>query len=102
MNENASVLAVIDRLKPVPIIWDRFTENDDGLFVVYGWIARSDRQRDFVMFEQWRDYAVEECFCVTSSAKYSREITRLLYGSDEDHSDCIPIAQLLTQPAPGA
>lgn len=37
----------------IPVEWDRFTKTDDGFYVVYGWIARSDGQRDFVLFEMW-------------------------------------------------
>lgn len=77
----------------IPIVWDRFTKTDDGFYVVYGWIARADGQRDFVIFELW-EHEPEAVFCTTSSAKYSRRISEVLYGSADDHNDCRPIDEL--------
>lgn len=77
----------------IPVVWDRFTATDDGFYVVYGWIARSDGQRDFVIFELLENQP-EDVFCTTSSAKYSKRIMEVLYGSSDDHNDCQKIAEL--------
>jgi hypothetical protein len=66
--------------------WDRCTSSDVDM-AVYGWIARSDGQRDFVMVVFIAGSPHPESFA-TSSAKYSREIMRLLCGDDKGHIDC--------------
>lgn len=90
---NAVALITKKLANDIPVIWDRFT-SDDGFFVVYGWIARSDGQRDFLMISMDVDYPAEDVFFTTSSAKYSREIMKCLFGSDEDHNDCRKIEEL--------
>ncbi|MCX6217648.1 hypothetical protein [Spirosoma sp.] len=81
----------------IPVVWDRYTVTDDGFYVVYGWIARPDGQRDFVIFEMWDYEKPENVFCTTSSAKYSRLIGEVLYGSSDDHNDCRKIEELFTE-----
>lgn len=80
----------------VPVVWDRFTELD-GFFVVFGWLERPDGQRDFLLFEMQEGCPIGDVFYTTSSAKYSRSISMILYGADEDHNDCQRIADLLSR-----
>lgn len=77
-----------------PVIWDRFTETD-GYYVVYGWIARSDGQRDFLVIQMWNTDLPSEAFWITSSAKYSEDIERALSGNIQDHVPCRKIDELL-------
>jgi hypothetical protein len=78
--------AVMDKLPMVE--WDRCVRPGDGTFIVYGWIARSDGQRDFVVLSfLWPTDPTAALF-TTSSAKHSAEIARLLYGSEAEHIDC--------------
>lgn len=89
------VIEVAEKLKAaIPVEWDRFTKTDDGFYVVYGWIPRKDDQRDFVLFQMWDYEMPEEAFCTTSSAKYSEEISRVLYGSAADHNQCRNVTEL--------
>lgn len=78
----------------IPVKWDRFTDNGGNIFV-YGWIARKDGDRDFVVLDmtQKKDALYCNTF-VTSSAKYSREIMKHIYGNDESHTDCKKISEL--------
>ena len=47
---NASIKNYLESLsKLIPIEWDRFTEDEDGDFNIYGWIKSKDGQRDFVL-----------------------------------------------------
>lgn len=90
-----TIISVLEKLKEaIPVEWDRFTKTDDGFYVVYGWIARTDGQRDFVLFEMWDYERPENVFCTTSSAKYSEEIGRILYGSADGHNPCRKIDEL--------
>jgi hypothetical protein len=77
----------------IPINWDRYTSTDEGFYVVYGWIPRSDGDRDFLMIT-WDKSEPDEAWYTTSSAKYSRIIMRVLTGSDDDHNDCRNIKEL--------
>jgi len=90
---NPVIQIALSLASAVPVVWDRFTQTDDGFYVVYGWIARPDGQRDFVLFQLW-ETEPEDVFYTTSSAKYSRRIMEVLYGSAEEHNDCRPIADL--------
>jgi hypothetical protein len=80
----------------IPIIWDRFTKTEDGFYVVYGWIARLDGRADFIIFELWED-SPEDVFCTTSSAKFSKRVMEVLYGSAEGHNDCRKIEELFAE-----
>jgi len=78
-----------------PVLWDRYTLNDDSHFCLFGWFPRSDGQRDFlVVYGYDNNMDMNSLYYTTSSAKHTKEIQRLIYGSDEDHSDCIPINKL--------
>ena len=92
-----SILEVIKKLdESIPVVWDRFTKTDDGYYVVYGWIVRSDGQRDFIMFEMWEYEKPENVAYATSSAKFSRRISEILYGHADDHNECRKIEELWT------
>lgn len=78
------------------VTWDRCIVHDYPLYAdplgltVYGWIARDDGRSDFVVLESypWED----RLGYTTSSARYSAEIHRRLYGSDDGHTDCQRVA----------
>lgn len=74
-----------------PVTWDRFVKNDNQ-YISYGWIARKDGQRDFLVL--WFDEGCEmnEISFVTSSAKYSKPICEWM---GYVHTDCTPAAELL-------
>ena len=97
MNYVAQIITKIQ--ESIPVKWDRFTVNDDDYYVVYGWIARSDGDRDFlvVSMENYDSGNVFDVFYTTSSAKYSKQLCMILYGEDEGHSDCIKIEELFLQ-----
>lgn len=89
-----SVIDIVEKLKiAIPVEWDRYT-NDDGYYIVYGWILRTDGQRDFLMIAMWETDPPEAVFYTTSSAKYSRKIAEVIYGSADDHNDCRKIDDL--------
>lgn len=71
-----------------PIKWDRYTESN-GYYNIYGWIARADGQRDFVLLQLlWFDGVTITGGVITSSAKYSKQIGQFIFG-DMPHNDCI-------------
>ncbi len=80
---------ILNRLPEV--VWDR-TAGDDERRVAFGWANRSERsedRRDFVVlvFEVGDGLAL-----VTSSARYSAEWHRRLFGPDgPDHQPCVRI-----------
>jgi len=82
-----------------PVKWDRWTKSDQETpyFCVYGWIARKDGQRDFLVVEMWEDQEINEAYFVTSSAKYSAMISELITGTKGDHNPCIKIEELFKQ-----
>ena len=76
------------------VLWDRFTVGEDGTrYIFYGWIKREDEYKDFVVMEYFTpEHDTYDGFSfVTSSAKWSEEICRIVYGHVEDHEDCIRI-----------
>lgn len=66
--------------------WDRCTLNSAGSGgVAFGWIDREDDGKaDFVVLL----FLGEQFGFTTSSAKYSREISKALLGTDDGHRDC--------------
>lgn len=77
----------------IPIEWDRFTE-EGGDYNIYGWIQRSDGQRDFVLLMLDRkDDKIKGGF-VTSSAKYSAAICQFMFNEEGDHEPCKKIVEL--------
>lgn len=67
--------------------WDRFWENEGGI-CVFGWIKRPDTHEDYVELRYNRkdDQGNFDFEYSTSSAKYSKEIGRLLGFTG--HVDC--------------
>jgi hypothetical protein len=63
--------------------WDRCTRSDEHC-TAFGWIFRDDDLADFVIVR----FADEGVWWATSSAKYSREISKRLLGTDATHHDC--------------
>ena len=59
--------------------WDRFVEFDDTI-IIYGWIDKSDSRKDFVTLQ-----VAPTVDFVTSSAKYSPIINKILGFTDEEH-----------------
>lgn len=74
--------------KVAPIKWDRYTVYKDR-FTLFGWIDRTDGQRDFVVIDFDDNCELKDISFVTSSAKYSEKIAELL---GMGHSDCIPFS----------
>jgi len=76
--------------------WDRFThwtEPDQAVWRIYGWIDRKDSHEDFVHLEFIQNFDSEEnshdvYFLGTSSSEYSEKIHETLYGEVQGHVDC--------------
>lgn len=64
---------------------DRYVSGLDYV-TAYGWISRPDGRADFVVLDQ--EEGRDAPIYWTSSARYSAEICRLLYGEETDHIDC--------------
>jgi len=78
------------------VTWDRLTIgdiDDDSYGQVFGWILRSDGQRDFVLITHWASW--DTVNFNTSSAKYSAEIDKILFGNNDDHGTCKLVEDLL-------
>lgn len=72
-----TVTEVLEKLNFVK--WDRFSG-----FFVFGWIEREDSYKDFVVVEFVNGNPV---MFVTSSKKYSKKISKLLY-LEVSHEKC--------------
>lgn len=85
---------VSDLLASLPFVkWDRFTvDEEENDYIFYGWIDREqDAYKDFVVLKIWLpdwEDRVEVLSFVTSSAKYSQQISDLLFGESETHNEC--------------
>jgi transposase-like protein len=69
--------------------WDRYTVGDwDGeqYVTVYGWIDRDDSHEDFAAVIFWPES--EGVYNLTSSAEHSEQLTELLHGETDGHSEC--------------
>lgn len=78
------------------VTWDRLTIgdlDDDSYGQVFGWIPRSDGQRDFVIVTSWASW--DTVNFNTSSAKYSEEINAILFGAGAEHGTCKRVEDLL-------
>lgn len=84
--ERDGALAMLESLTFVE--WDR-AGFDDMYIVVYGWIARSDGGRDFVLVTIDRSSGVGLEF-TTSSAKYTQELNNAFGMVLETHTPCVP------------
>jgi len=74
--------------------WDRVIP-DVGACLIYGWIEREkDSYKDFVILSiDILHMQIMEC--TTSSAKYSKEISKLCGFPEEEHTDCVKLADYL-------
>lgn len=93
------ITAFLERIKTVvPVEWDRFTYSSmserQGVYNIYGWIHRTDGQRDFLLLLLTQIDGYMYPNFVTSSAKYSKLINAFLFGENAPHSDCIKISEL--------
>lgn len=93
--EDVDIAAIEQQLAKLPFVqWDRFTRADfDGAPVIlYGWIERElDAYKDFVLLEL--DPLGEVQAVTTSSAKHSAEISKILFGDEEDHNECVRVEE---------
>ena len=73
--------------KVCPIEWDRFTKSKHET-TCFGWIARSDGGKDFIVLNFSNDAvnAKDVWFC-TSSAKY---LERFAKATNQSHTQCTP------------
>lgn len=76
------------------VAWDRLA-GDDETVNVFGWITRSDGQRDFALLRFAFDELGVDISFSTSSAKHSAEFTRRLFGPEVEHSDCERVSDVL-------
>jgi hypothetical protein len=74
-----SILASLDF-----VMWDRYAGSLDSEIHIYGWIARNDSYKDFVVLT-YKDTQVESF--ITSSEKYTEQIAKIL--GFENHGKCI-------------
>lgn len=72
--------------------WDRYVDRGDEVRV-FGWIAREDGARDFVILS----FSDEGVGIFTSSAKHTRTIARRLHGESTGHADCERVESLFTE-----
>jgi hypothetical protein len=73
------------------VLWDRCTIGDgEDVVEAFGWIARSDGQRDFVIIQVKHG---KPTYFTTSSAKYSRLIGDKLFP-ETNHVDCQRIEEV--------
>lgn len=81
--------------------WDRFVNlvETDQMIKLYGWIPREDGKNDYIQLEYYtKDHPIYEDFgFTTSSKKYTREISKILQGTDENHADCERIEEKFPQ-----
>lgn len=68
--------------------WDRCSPSE-GHELVFGWIYRDDSKSDFVAI-YWEG-GLRSAFVtgfVTSSAKFTREFSKAIFGTEAGHNDC--------------
>lgn len=85
-------LMQIDMKRMDFVQWDRFVFNREiGTVDLFGWIARKDMRRDFVLltYEKGLSRSWTTKYN-TSSAKYSKEIYRIL-ECEGGHIDCTKV-----------
>ena len=96
MNTKKQIMYLLALLEnAVPVSWDRYTMSDVGAYNIYGWIKRSDNERDFLLLQIINDESGLNVGYVTSSAKYTKEIGLLLFGENAPHNTCTKIEQLI-------
>ena len=80
-------------MRALPFVeWDR-TAGDDYYRMVFGWIDRPDGARDFVVLQTFSDWD-GHVHPFTSSAKYTKEISRRLSGCGFGHVDCERVSEV--------
>lgn len=84
-NLAGNILATIEKLRKLPITWDRVSGRPEDYFTVFGWIYNSD-PRDFVCVSFESGYINE---FATSSVKYSKDIYYILFGERNGHMQCV-------------
>jgi hypothetical protein len=78
----------------IPVEWDRYTCSGNIVYNLYGWIRRSDGERDFVVLQVFLTGGEPILSYITSSAKYSRTIAEIIFKESAGHTDCIKISEL--------
>lgn len=95
MNTKKQIMYLLALLEnAVPVAWDRYTVSEFGAYNIYGWIGRSDGNRDFLLLQIMNDKDLNVGY-VTSSAKYTNEIASILFGETPPHNTCIKIERLI-------
>lgn len=84
-------MAITDKIKLLLnkftfVVWDRYTFNK-GEYTFYGWIEREDNYKDFLILNFYAQ-TVDSPYMVTSSAKYSEEIVKIIGFPGMDHIKC--------------
>lgn len=74
----------------IPVTWDRYAPSEKQ-FIVFGWIARSDLQRDFLIIWFNEGDELDKVGFATSSAKYSAKVSELF---NSEHTDCIKVENI--------
>lgn len=94
---SGNTIKVMDALSyKFPIIWDRFTYDDDtDFYSIYGWINREGKERDFILVTMYSTDLLEDIWFATSSVKYSAKIAEIVSGNTDNHLPCKKIAELL-------
>lgn len=74
--------------------WDRYVNPVEGEYFFYGWIKREaevetmkQRTHDLVVVSYYQG----NWWYITSSAKYTHELARIIDGTEEDHCPCIRV-----------
>ncbi|CCH01926.1 hypothetical protein FAES_3920 [Fibrella aestuarina BUZ 2] len=73
------------------LTWDRYVDDGEGGYEFFGWLPRTDGQRDFLLIMVYPGVGLS---FTTSSAKYSKRIAQALGLDDTPHNPCTPIADL--------
>ncbi len=102
-DEKDSIVAVLNMLPFV--VWDRASfsilprlgqdKRREFWLMVYGWIDREDAYKDFIVMDfVLKKGIIEANILTTSSAKYSEEAVKIIYGEDRKHNACFRIENL--------
>ena len=78
----------------IPVEWDRYTCSGNIVYNLYGWIKRTDGDRDFLVLQVFLTGDAPIVSFVTSSAKYSKAISEVLFKESAGHTECIKISEL--------
>jgi hypothetical protein len=94
MDANWHLLITSHAVRFPEVTWDRFTvsrEETEVTTTIYGWVARTDGQRDFILlkFTQHTGRGTYDLSFCTSSAKYSDDFAKRLEMGG--HSPCLRV-----------